>query len=127
MKKGDFVVVLLLLISSIGSLFFINNRPSNYQNVYVSIQQDGKEIRKIEFDSVKSGEKIRIDSKYGYNVLEIGDKKIRSIESDCQEKIHIKQGWISKPGQVLVCLPHKLVVEIKTDGDEQVEIDHINF
>lgn len=126
MKKGDFVVVLLLLISSIIFLFFLSNTSNNNHNIYASIQLDGKEIRRVDFNSNEIGEKIRIDSKYGYNILEVGDKKIRSIESDCKEKIHIKQGWISKPGQVLVCLPHKLVVEIKTD-DEQVEIDHINF
>ena len=38
-------------------------------------------------------------------------------DADCPDKICINMGTIRKKGQTIICLPHKLVVEI-TDGKE---------
>lgn len=126
-KKGDILLVIILFLMSIALLFFIYRPSKANVEVYASIQLDGNKIRTVDLSSENAGETIRIDSEYGYNVFEIGDNKIRSIDADCKEKIHIKQGWISKPGQTLVCLPHRLVVEIKSLDANSSEIDHINF
>lgn len=125
-KKGDIFVAILLLLISFSLVIFINRPRENSGDLYASIQLDGKEIETVELSKENSGETIRIDSAYGYNILEVGDGRIRAIESDCDEKIHIKQGWISNPGQTLICLPHRLVVEVNAE-DEQTKIDHINF
>lgn len=125
-KKGDIVVSLGIIILSIFLAIFVF-RPREADSTYVSISREGKEIERIEFTKDNIGKTLRLDSEYGYNVLEIGDKKIRSIDADCKEKVHMKQGWISKPGQTLVCLPHKLVVEIKAKDEKPPLIDHINY
>lgn len=127
-KKGDVFLSFGLLILSIILVVILFSQNSSGGLKYVSIQVEGEEVRRLDFTNSDVGEKIRIDTPYGYNIFEIGDGSIRSIESDCKEKIHIKQGWISSPGQTLVCLPHKLVVEIKTEeNDHKNEIDHVNF
>lgn len=53
-----------------------------------------------------------------------------SIEdADCPDKICLKQGFINKPGQSIICLPHKLVIEIIGDTKEEKssEIDGIAY
>jgi hypothetical protein len=47
--------------------------------------------------------------------IEVKDKKIRVLETDCPNQICKHAGWISQPGQSLVCLPNKVVVEIPVD------------
>lgn len=47
--------------------------------------------------------------------IEIKDKKVRVLKTDCPNKICKHGGWISVPGQSLICLPNKVVVEIPVD------------
>ncbi len=37
----------------------------------------------------------------------------RSHQADCHDKICVKTGAISQKGEVIACLPHKLIIEIK--------------
>ncbi len=85
----------------------------NYDEKYISIQVDGEEIKKIIFDNNLIGKTIPIETEYGYNLIEIGDEKVRVIEADCPDQLDVKQGYISKVGEVIVCLPNRLVIEIK--------------
>lgn len=47
-------------------------------------------------------------------------------EADCPDKYCVKQGEINKIRQNIVCLPHKIVVEIiSADSSKQNEADAI--
>ena len=59
---------------------------------------------------------LRVTSSAGTNVIEVQAGKVRVSEADCPNQDCVEQGWISKAGQQIVCLPHKLVVNI-TDED----------
>lgn len=52
----------------------------------------------------------------GSNTLEISDGTAKMIDADCPDHICVKTYPISNPGETIVCLPHKLVVEVIT-GD----------
>ena len=54
---------------------------------------------------------------FGENVLEIKDKAIRVTEADCKDKWCMHQGAISRAGQTLACLPHRLTVTIEGEGE----------
>ena len=41
------------------------------------------------------------------------DNRIRIISSDCPDKICKKTGFISDCGETIVCMPNKIIVEIK--------------
>jgi hypothetical protein len=47
--------------------------------------------------------------------IEVKGKKVRVLKTDCPNKICKHAGWISSPGQSLICLPNKVVVEIPVD------------
>lgn len=124
MTKGDKILIIIIVIMSFVSLGFIKNSATWYSDKYVSIQIDGKEYKKIEFDKSIIGKTIPINSEFGYNLIEIGDERVRVIEADCPDELDVKQGYISLPGEIIVCLPNRLVIEIigtKIDND----IDYI--
>ncbi len=52
----------------------------------------------------------------GEMLIEIKEGRIRVRESDCPRKICVNTGWIKTPGQVIVCVPNKVLVEIKSAG-----------
>lgn len=99
---------------------YINRQAFSNDERYISIQVNGKEIKKVIFDEKLIGTTIPIKTDYGYNLVELDDNKVRVIEADCPDKIDVKQGYISRIGETIVCLPNKLVIEIKglkTDSD----------
>lgn len=55
------------------------------------------------------------------NVVEIKDGQARMKEADCPDKLCIKQKAISKKGESIICLPHKLTLEVT--GGEERELD----
>jgi hypothetical protein len=46
------------------------------------------------------------------NTIEVRDNQIRIKAATCSDQVCVLTGFISKPGETIVCLPHKLVIEI---------------
>lgn len=130
LKIGDFLLILAILICSFG-IFFISKNKLNQEDFtgkkYASIQVNGKEIKRVEINKNNAGYKYSVDTEYGHNLLEFTEDGVKSIEASCPDKIDIKQGLITKPGEIIVCLPNRLVVEIISDSNNDVnEIDVVN-
>lgn len=59
---------------------------------------------------------IRIQNRYGSNTLIIQNGSVFMESSDCKNQICVKTGAIHTPGQMIVCLPHRLSAEIRSAG-----------
>ncbi|SKA72810.1 hypothetical protein SAMN05428976_10176 [Clostridium sp. USBA 49] len=122
LKPLDIIIIIILIIIALGSsaIPFINSNK-NYNNKYVEIELKGKLYKRLPLDN-NINEKIVVESDLGKNIVEISNGKVRIIDSDCPDKICIQDGAISTPGSMLVCLPHKLVVQIKGENEEADEL-----
>lgn len=65
-----------------------------------------------------------VKSDEGYNTIKIENNKVWIQDADCPDKYCIHQGKISGVGQVIVCLPNKLLIKI-TGNEKNREIDFI--
>lgn len=130
LKIGDFLLILVILICSFGIFFISKNRLKDDNFIgkkYASIQVNGKEIKRVEISKNNDGYKYSVDTEYGHNLLEFTENGVRSIEASCPDQIDVKQGLITKPGEIIVCLPNRLVVEIISESNNDVnEIDVVN-
>ena len=116
-KKMDIVIiVLLLIISFTPHLIFFKTSQKGSKNNYAIIQVDGKIHKKIGLSNVKKVEKVNLNLPNGKNTLLIKNNSIEMKSANCNDALCVKQGNISKVGQTIICLPHKLIIEIK--GDE---------
>ena len=125
LTKGDKYLIISIIVLSLVSLFYIKDSALNVDEKYISVQVDGKEIKRIIFDKKIIGKTIPIETEFGYNLIEIGDGKVRVIEASCPDQLDVKQGYISKTGELIVCLPNRLVIEIKGIKDER-DVDYIS-
>lgn len=125
MTKWDKLLIILIAAISLASMGFIKNKATNVGEKYISVQVNGEEIKKIIFDKKIIGKTIPIETEFGYNLIEIGDQRVRVIEADCPDQIDVKQGYISQPHELIVCLPNRLVVEIIGGEDDDEKIDYI--
>ncbi len=67
---------------------------------------------------------LPLDSSYGHNKLVIENGAVRMLEASCPDQVCVHTGAISKPGQTIVCLPNRVVIEIS--GGEEVQIDDLS-
>ena len=122
-SRNDIILaVVIVLIATAGLLLFIFNRE---QGSTVSVKIDGTQIA-----SYPLGENREIPIKTGdndehINVLVIKDGKASISEADCPDKICVETRAVSYVGETVVCLPHKLVIEItnqNADGGIDVAV-----
>ncbi len=122
MKKGDFILIVLIAVLAAGSWLYINSLKSD--QVVAQVLQDGVVIQEIDLSTVEKPFQVRVeDGQGGYNIIAVERGRVRVIEANCPEQVDVLQGWISEPHQSLVCLPHRLVVKIV--GQEKSDVDGI--
>lgn len=109
--KADIILISTVFLISVFAIIYSSVYSSNTATGF-DICVDGKLHSSYSFAELKNGEIIEIETEYGYNKFLYENNGIRCIETDCRDKIEIRAGRISKTNQVLVCLPHKLTVEI---------------
>ena len=118
MKKADKILILVLLIAALGfALFFFLGAE---EGGYARITEDG--VVKAELPLSKDT-LYRVETASGYNIVHIQDGFVTMYEADCRDQICVEHKKIHLTGESIVCLPHKLVVEII--GEEKTEFDSV--
>lgn len=58
---------------------------------------------------------LTVEGSLGTNVVEVRGGQVRCAESDCSNQVCVDTGWVSRVGQMIVCLPHQLTVQVVPD------------
>ena len=125
-KKMDIVIIICLVgISFLPHILFAKNLNKDYDSVYAIIKVDGKTYKEIPLSSLKEDDSFTIKTENGNNTILVKDKSISITHADCHDSLCVKQGSISKLGDTIVCLPHKLIIEIKGKEEDSSSDDII--
>ncbi len=128
MKRGDRVLI-ILIVAVITAFFTVQYwQPNQADSLaqgssYANITLDGQLYRRVEL--TEQSQEIEIQTERGYDLLQISDFGIRVIESDCPQKICMTYGQIDQSGEVIVCLPNRMLIEIDGWDHQDNEIDAI--
>ena len=118
MKKGDFILICLMLCMA-GALFCLNFFRDSGQGGTVTVTIDGEVYGTYD---MSVDQEIIMEEPAGTNHFEIKDGVVTMTSADCPDQYCVKHAPIHKEGETIVCLPHKVVLEI-TESDEQREVD----
>ena len=112
------VVMLIALISAV-IVYLTHNKGD-----MAVIKVDGNIVSEL---SLSDNTTITIEGyQGGSNTVSIIDGKAYVSEADCPDEICVKTGGISRAGETIVCLPHRVVVEIKSsNGTHNEEFDSV--
>ena len=113
-KKRDIILALVLIL--LGIVCYGVIRLSQ-----VIIYEDQKEIGRYDLNTDTTKE---IQTAKGMNILEIKNGMAYVTEADCPDQVCIRMGKISKTGENIVCLPHKLVIQVEGDVGQKSEYDN---
>ena len=124
MKKGDKIVGIILLIIVLittGGTLIYKNSIKGVENIAV-IKRDGKVIKTIDLNKVVKPEEFTLKTENGdYNTIAVKHNSIRIIDANCPNKLCVKSGWITKPGEMIVCLPYKVIINIEAKADQDID------
>ncbi|MFZ7101643.1 MAG: NusG domain II-containing protein [Peptococcaceae bacterium] len=125
LKKGDILIVIILLIAMIGWLARDLIWPDTREKTAV-IEVNGSIYQKISLSS-GSKQEIQVNLPNNEYVQIIQDGELIYVAAaSCPDKVCVKTGQISKIGQNIVCLPNRVVIYI--EGKSQAkDIDDLSF
>lgn len=115
MKKGDLVILALALVLAALPLLLL--LPANATPAQVLVRQDGQLLRALPLDADCT---VEFATEHGTNVVEVSGGAVRITFADCPDGTCMRMGPIRRTGETLVCLPHRLTVEI-TGAAESVD------
>lgn len=112
--KNDIILVAVILLIAAAGLLVANFTRQEGSIVVVKI--DGEETERYSLDEDRTVEIITGKSNEFSNTLVIEDGKAYISQADCPDKICKEHRAISYTGETIVCLPHKIVIEITAEN-----------
>lgn len=107
MKKGDWLIIVLSVLMAALPLFLMLRTEE--PPAWVVVRRDGEIIRTLPLDAEET---VEFSDANGANWIQVKNGAVRMIRADCSDQICVRRGDIRRTGETLVCLPHRLTVEI---------------
>jgi len=114
-KRIDIIIILIALTVAAGCLIYNRRSFGQGGDTVCELYVDNK-LQSI-IDLNKNDEIVVYDRDV---VLTVKDNAIAFKSSDCPDKICIRTGFISHPGQTAVCLPNRVSIKIVS---RKIDID----
>jgi hypothetical protein len=125
-KAGDLLVYAFIVLLTAGSFAGLYQMGAGSVNQQVSIELDGTLIGTYDIPAGDKPVEVRVDAGNGrYNLVELTGNGVFVKEANCPDQICVKWGKISKTGQTIVCLPHKVVISIIGNQEGEPPLDDI--
>lgn len=119
MKKLDIVLIISLILFSlifvVKDVFF----APKTNETYIAISVDGKEYKDLEFK--EETYIFPLKTQFGFNKIEVAKDYVRVLEADCPNKLDVLQGKIKNVGQSIVCIPNRMIIEIKSKTNHKLD------
>lgn len=116
LKKADIVLIVLFFGFSLVPLAKFGQPETA---CFAEVRQDGQVIEHIQLTGHVGVTELNVPYKANaqehHNHIRVKNETIAVDEADCPDKICVQTGAISKPGEIIACLPHKLIIEIKSE------------
>ena len=118
--KAELILVTGLVIVAVCIYLYLHFVGA-VKGAKVQILVDG--VVTQEYD-LYSNQTVAIETENGgQNILVIDNGECYLDDANCPDKLCVSQGIISKSGQSIICLPHKVVITI--EGANEAEVDTI--
>ncbi len=112
------VILLLLLGAVAASAAFLLLGHGDASAPVARITRDGAVLEEIALDKVDAPYSLTFEDESGRNVVTVERDRIRVSEADCPDRVCVNQGWISDGTVPIICLPHRLMIEIVGAGGD---------
>lgn len=117
--RNDILLIAgLLLIGLLIALLLLVNRRDGREAV---VRVEGAVVARLALGEEREFP-VEIDGRVA-NLLRVADGGVRMVEADCPDKLCVRKGAVRYAGDSIVCLPHRVVVEIV--GEDELGLDAV--
>lgn len=136
-RKADIILVVGCLLAAVFiGVFFV---LSHSEGSMARVSCDGAELAVIAFRESEPGEDEKfylisytgtdatievfdeyplLPKKGDFNLLSVANGEVSMAAADCRDQICVRHRPVSDDGESIICLPHKLVVEIMSSTQD---------
>lgn len=113
MKKKDIIIIVLALLAALA-LYLVSQVSLGAEASVVVVTVDGEEVLRKPLAMENRYEIAQDDG--SLNVIRVEDGAVFMEEANCRDGLCIRQGKMRNGAKTIVCLPHKVVVQLKGDA-----------
>ncbi|MCK3935424.1 NusG domain II-containing protein [Streptococcus suis] len=129
LKLFDYILIGFTLVLSFLPAIFTYTQlttDTNEAKTIAYVRINGEVVDQFELSKdTPHQEKTYYPNEGQYNIIEVDGERIRVKEDNSPDQIAVMTSWISQPGQLSVCLPHNLLIEIKSEGGENTDEEEL--
>lgn len=120
MTRADKLLAAAVFVAAIAGIAFPWVRttlfPGMERSTYAVVKVRGEIVKKVEL-SDKGGEStFAVNGRLGPCTVEVAGRRIRMAGATCPDRICIRQGWVGRPGESIVCVPGEVVIRIEGEA-----------
>jgi hypothetical protein len=103
---GDWLVI---IASVVAVIFMFQQFWSNEQASKLKIRQGNQFIGTYDLNQTRE---LKIHGALGDSLISIQAGKVRFRQSPCNNQYCVHQGWLSRAGQVAICIPNQISLQL---------------
>jgi hypothetical protein len=116
--KTKYWILTFVLLVVVASIVHLLISRSETEGPVATVYQDSVPIATIYLNEVEESHEINVTTEDGnVNIVLVEPGQISVRYATCPDQVCVLQGPISNSARPIVCLPHRLSIEI-TDGSE---------
>lgn len=117
--KGDILALTLVLTITFSVWLFFYIGGNRREGCEAVILRDGIELGRY---SLAEDDIITVRGENeSYNLILISKGSVQVSDADCPDKLCIRQRSISRNGESIICLPHKLIIMIESPEESDMD------
>ena len=128
LKKGDVCIIFFVVMIIAISLLLITNKKQG-DCVHITVDGETKTYPLAQNDMI-----VLVDGEWQNskvyadvhdtdrtNIVVIDHGQVYMKEANCPDRICVKHTPVSKHGEMIICLPHKVFVEIESNVASEID------
>lgn len=119
LSRGD-AVVWLLAATLLAGLYIVFWQVNGHGAEAV-VLVNGKRWARLD---LFQDQDLEVPGPLGHSHIQVSDGQVRFVDSPCPNKLCVHTGWLSQGGEVAICLPNKVSLQILGSDPR---FDAINF
>ena len=123
-NKYDIALIAVIVTVNIFLLYYFSRGLTAPKESVAEIYSDnvlvGEYKLKIGYEDEFS---VKTKDGKGYNLIKIKNDQVWVKDANCPDKICIHQGEINSEGQIIACLPNKMMIKIRSSSFDEDDID----
>jgi len=108
LRRADVILILILVVLGAGSWLAIRFLKDQNSPSAIKIRTSDEK-----FEIPLKDTSLVIPGPLGETEVRIEDKKVWVTKASCPNKLCMRQGKISRPGEAIICLPNRIVISIQ--------------